>query len=216
MSPHVSTLQYLLWWCAPVKKLMEIYCFCWLHPQQLLLSKKEEWDWPTSCSHCCSPPCQRWPPRKCPRSAPSSSGRWSEAHTCRLLSGSPSTTVLVGFDTLMLKDIWWYFFGPQVVATAVWTWTTRPILALKTWSTSWRRFTRTRDTQVWSQGEHWYRSILFDTKQGGLLGACWHRCRWQGHRERQRGLRLRRLRCSRLWSHFPMGTSSRCSGHKRF
>ena len=50
------------------------------------------------------------------------------------------------------------------------------------------------------------------TKQGRFLGACWHRCRWQGHRERQRGLRLRRLRRSRLWPHFPMGTSSRCSG----
>ena len=49
------------------------------------------------------------------------------------------------------------------------------------------------------------------TKQGRFLGACWHRCRWQGHRERQRGLRLRRLRRSRLWPHFPMGTSSRCS-----
>ena len=54
------------------------------------------------------------------------------------------------------------------------------------------------------------------TKQGRFLGACWHCCRWQGHRERQRGLRLRRLRRSRLWPHFPMGTSSRCSGHRRF
>ena len=103
-------------------------------------------------------------------------------------------------------------FFRQVAAMAVWTWTTRPILALKTSWTSWRHCIRTRDTQVWSQGEHWYRSIWFDTKQGGLLGACWHRCRWQGHRERQRGLQLRWLRRSRLWSHFPMGPSSRCSG----
>ena len=69
----------------------------------VVAKQKEEWDWHTSCSHCCSPPCQRWPPRSWPASAPSSTGRWSEAQTCRLLSGSPSTTVLVGFETLMFR-----------------------------------------------------------------------------------------------------------------
>ena len=115
-----------------------------------------------------------------------------------------------------VKDIWRYLFR-QVAATAVWTWTTRPILALKTSWTSWRRSTRTRDTRVSYQGLVSYSIIQLHwhccCKQGGLLGACWHRCRWQGHRERQRGLRLRRLRRSRLWSHFPMGASSRCSRH---
>ena len=211
--------QYLLWWCAPVKKLVEIYCFCCLAPKHMQPSKRKNGIDPplalivvllrVSVDHLGVD--------QHPRQARAQGDQRLKRADCsqaRLprLCWSDLKPLCLEYFKPQIKDIWWHF-SRQEAAMAVWTWTTRPILASKTWSTSWRRSTRTRDTQVWSQGKHWYRSKWLDTKQGRFLGACWHRCRWQGHRERQRGLRLRRLRRSRLWPHFPMGASSRCSRH---
>ena len=215
--------QYLYWWCAPVKKLMEIYCFCWLHPQQLLPSKRKNGiDTPlalivvllrVSVDHLGF---DQHPQQA--RAQGDQRIKRADCSQARLprLCWSDLKPLCLEYFKPQIKDIWWHF-SRQEAAMAVWTWTTRPILASKTWSTSWRRSTRTRDTRVSYQGLVSYSIIQLHwhccCKQGGLLGACWHRCRWQGHRERQRGLRLWRLRRSRLWSHFPMGASSRCSRH---